>query len=207
MKAELAADGVARQGLLLPEVVELDPAAIEHLEDRRAELAELGLVLERFGAEAVLVREVPALLGNPDVGRLVRDLAADLVAIEQAVSLREALQPGVRDARLSRQRARRPAPQPGRDERAPARDGSDPAQRPVQPWPADLRQPVAGRHRTPVRPPLMARLADVDEPRPRGQLPLSAAATPALDKCRPARHIWRTFLSCRAVWPVPDPLE
>ncbi len=91
MKAELAADGVARQGLLLPAVVELDPAAIEHLEDRRAELAELGLVLERFGADAVLVREVPALLGNPDVDRLVRDLAADLVAIEQAVSLREAL--------------------------------------------------------------------------------------------------------------------
>jgi len=91
MKAELAAAGVARQGLLLPEVVELDPAAVEQLDERRTELAELGLVLERFGAEAVLVREVPALLGSPEIGRLVRDLAADLMAIEQAVSLREAL--------------------------------------------------------------------------------------------------------------------
>jgi DNA mismatch repair protein MutL len=91
MKAELSANGVARQGLLLPEVVELDPAAIERFEGRRSELAELGLVLERFGADAVLVREVPALLGNPDVGRLVRDLADDLAAIEQAVSLRDAL--------------------------------------------------------------------------------------------------------------------
>jgi DNA mismatch repair protein MutL len=73
-------------------VVELDSAAIERLEERQAELAELGLVLERFGAEAVLVRELPALLGSPDVGRLVRDLVEDLAALEQAVSLREALQ-------------------------------------------------------------------------------------------------------------------
>jgi DNA mismatch repair protein MutL len=91
MKAELAAKGVARQGLLLPEVVELDAAAIERLDERRAELAELGLVLERFGGEAVLVREVPALLGTPDVPRLVRDLAEDLAAIDQAASLRTAL--------------------------------------------------------------------------------------------------------------------
>jgi DNA mismatch repair protein MutL len=91
MKSELEANGVARQGLLLPAVVELDPAALEHLDERRAELAELGLVLERFGAEAVLVREVPALLGNADIARLVRDLAADLATIEQAVSLRAAL--------------------------------------------------------------------------------------------------------------------
>ncbi len=92
MKTELAATGVARQGLLLPVVVELDPAAVGRLDDRRAELAQLGLVLERFGAEAVLVREIPALLGNPDVARLVRDLAEDLAAIEHAVSLSSALE-------------------------------------------------------------------------------------------------------------------
>ena len=91
MKAELAAQGVARQGLLLPEVVEVDPEALERLEERRAELAELGLVLERFGGEAVLVREVPALLGTPDVPRLVRDLAEELAAIDQTASLRTAL--------------------------------------------------------------------------------------------------------------------
>ncbi len=91
MKAELAANGVARQGLLLPEVVELDPAAVEQLQERRTELAGLGLVLERFGAEAVLVRELPALLGSAEVGRLVRDLADDLAAIDQDVSLHAAL--------------------------------------------------------------------------------------------------------------------
>jgi len=91
MKAELAANGVARQGLLMPEVVELDPDAAERLHERRAELAELGLVLERFGGDAVLVRELPALLGGAEVGALVRDLAEDLTTIDQAASLRAAL--------------------------------------------------------------------------------------------------------------------
>jgi DNA mismatch repair protein MutL len=91
MKAALADRGVARQGLLLPEVVELDPAAVERLDGRRAELAELGLVLERFGGDAVLVREVPALLDGPDVHGLVRDLAEDLVTLDQTTSLRSAL--------------------------------------------------------------------------------------------------------------------
>src|SRR5215813_2548264 len=56
MKEALAAHGVARQVLLLPEVVELDPAAAARLAARGAELAEFGLVLEGFGAGAVVVR-------------------------------------------------------------------------------------------------------------------------------------------------------
>jgi DNA mismatch repair protein MutL len=92
MKAELSASGVARQALLLPEVVELDVEAVLRLHERRAELADLGLVLERFGADAVLVRELPALLGGADVGRLVRDLAEDLATLDQATSLLVALQ-------------------------------------------------------------------------------------------------------------------
>ena len=91
MKAELEANGVARQGLLLPEVVELGPAEVERLLARQHELEELGLVLEPFGSGAVLVREVPALLGATEIGRLIQDLAEDLGEIDQAQSLREAL--------------------------------------------------------------------------------------------------------------------
>jgi len=91
MKAELEANGVARQGLLLPEVVELGPAEVDRLLARQHELEELGLVLEPFGSGAVLVREVPALLGATEIGRLIQDLAEDLGEIEQAQSLREAL--------------------------------------------------------------------------------------------------------------------
>jgi DNA mismatch repair protein MutL len=92
MKAQLEDSGVARQGLLLPEVVELGPADAQCLVERRAELEDLGLVLEPFGEGAVLVREVPALLGAIEVGRLVQDLAEDLAEIDRAQSLREALE-------------------------------------------------------------------------------------------------------------------
>ncbi len=91
LKAALAAQGVARQGLLLPEVVELDEAAAERLVARAPEFTELGLTIEAFGAGAVVVREVPALLGETDVQGLVRDLADDLAQADQAESLRERL--------------------------------------------------------------------------------------------------------------------
>ncbi len=91
MKAALADTGVARQGLLLPEVVELDEAAARRLAERSGELAELGLVLESFGEGAVVVREAPAMLGEVDVPGLVRDLADELAELGQALSLRERL--------------------------------------------------------------------------------------------------------------------
>ncbi len=92
MKAALANGGVARQGLLLPEVVDLDEAAADRLAARAEELAELGLVLEKFGSGAVVVREVPALLGQSDVAGLVRDMADDLTEIGTAHSLKERLE-------------------------------------------------------------------------------------------------------------------
>jgi DNA mismatch repair protein MutL len=92
MKASLAASGVARQMLLLPEVVELDEAAARRLAARAAELAELGLVLEPFGSGAVVVREVPALLGETDVQGLVRDLADELAELGDALALKERLE-------------------------------------------------------------------------------------------------------------------
>jgi len=78
MKGELAEKGVARQMLLIPEVVELDAASAARLAERTDELAELGLVVEAFGGGALVVREVPALLGEPDVQALLRDLADEL---------------------------------------------------------------------------------------------------------------------------------
>src|SRR5262249_52845453 len=75
LKAALARTGVARQILLIPEIVELDEAAVEQLSARAEELARYGLALEPFGPGAVAVRETPALLGEIDAGALVRDLA------------------------------------------------------------------------------------------------------------------------------------
>ncbi|MBK8176498.1 MAG: DNA mismatch repair endonuclease MutL [Rhodospirillales bacterium] len=91
LKAALASGGVTRQGLLLPEVVELDSTAIGRLTARLAELAELGLILEPFGPGAVVVREVPAVLGDLDVAGLIRDLAEDLATLDEATALRDRL--------------------------------------------------------------------------------------------------------------------
>ncbi len=92
MKREIAANGVRRQILLLPEVVELDQAAAARLAARAKELAELGLVIEKFGAGAVVVREVPALLGEIDIQGLIRDLADELAELGDVLSLKEQLE-------------------------------------------------------------------------------------------------------------------
>ena len=92
MKGEMAEGGVARQALLLPEVVELDPAEAERVAAKADELAALGLMLEPFGPGAVLVRETPALLGQTDVQGLVRDIADDLSENGQALALKERLE-------------------------------------------------------------------------------------------------------------------
>jgi DNA mismatch repair protein MutL len=91
MRRAMANGGVARQALLLPEVVELDEAACDRLEARAAELAEMGLELERFGPRAMLVRATPALLGAGDTKGLVTDLADELAAFDEALSLKEKL--------------------------------------------------------------------------------------------------------------------
>lgn len=91
MRRSLEGGKVAAQALLLPEVVELDEPGCDRLEARAGELAELGLDIERFGPNAVLVRATPALLGSGDVKGLVCDLADELAAFDQALSLKEKL--------------------------------------------------------------------------------------------------------------------
>ncbi|WCT73323.1 DNA mismatch repair endonuclease MutL [Sphingomonas naphthae] len=91
MRRALDGGAVARQALLLPEVVELDEPACDRLEARIPELAEMGLELERFGPQAMLVRATPALLGQGDPKGLVTDLADELAAFDQALSLKERL--------------------------------------------------------------------------------------------------------------------
>jgi DNA mismatch repair protein MutL len=91
MRAALVGGTVAAQALLIPEVVELDEPACDRLEARAAELSEFGLDLERFGRRAMLVRATPALLGQSDPKGLVTDLADELAAFDEALSLKERL--------------------------------------------------------------------------------------------------------------------
>jgi DNA mismatch repair protein MutL len=92
MKNALADGGAKRQGLLIPEVIEMDEAAVERLCDRAPEFEELGLAIEKFGPGAVVVREVPALLGQANVTGLLRDLADDLEEFGAGLALKERLE-------------------------------------------------------------------------------------------------------------------
>jgi DNA mismatch repair protein MutL len=91
MKAALETTGVARQILLIPEVVELDAADADRLLSRSEELARFGLVLEPFGPGAVAVRETPVMLGAIDAAALVRDLAEHMAEWDEALPLERRL--------------------------------------------------------------------------------------------------------------------
>ena len=91
MKAALEKTGVARQILLIPEIVELDEADVGRLTERADELARYGLVLEAFGPGAVAVRETPSMLGEMDAGAFVRDLAEHMAEWSESLPLERRL--------------------------------------------------------------------------------------------------------------------
>ena len=91
MKATLETSGVARQILLIPEIVELDEADVERLAARAGELAKFGLVLEPFGPGAVAISETPSMLGEVDAQALVRDLAEHMAEWDEALPLERRL--------------------------------------------------------------------------------------------------------------------
>ena len=91
MKAALEKTGVARQILLIPEIVELDEADVERVLARADELARYGLAIEPFGPGAVAVRETPSLLGEIDARALVRDLAEHIAEWDEALPLERRL--------------------------------------------------------------------------------------------------------------------
>ncbi len=87
MKRQMEEAGIARQALLIPVVVELDPADAARLVERSDDLARFGLVVEGFGPGAVVVRETPAMLGEVDAEALVRDIAEHLAEWDSAAPL------------------------------------------------------------------------------------------------------------------------
>ena len=151
LKRGLERHGIARQILLIPEIVELPAEDVDRLAERAEELAELGLSLERFGPGAVAVRETPSMLGPIDAAALVRDLAEEVAEWEKAASLKDKLE------RIASTMACHGSVRAGRrlkpagDGRAPPRDRSHPQRQRMQPRPPDLHRAEARRHRAAVR--------------------------------------------------------
>ena len=91
MRAAREGGTIARQPLLMPEVIELDETDCDRIEAAAEELGGLGLEIERFGPTSVLVRSTPAALGKTDVSGLLSDLASELAELGSAFSLQEKL--------------------------------------------------------------------------------------------------------------------
>jgi DNA mismatch repair protein MutL len=91
LKAAIEKNGVARQILLIPDIVELDEADVERLLVHAKELASYGLVLESFGPGAVALRETPSLLGEMDGAGLIRDLAEHIGEWDETLPLERRL--------------------------------------------------------------------------------------------------------------------
>lgn len=97
MKTQMAAQGMRRQILLVPEIVELDEAAALLLLSRAEELAELGFVVEDFGpvqecAKSVMLREVPSMLYGADCAQMLRDMAEEMQTLGAGLALKEKLE-------------------------------------------------------------------------------------------------------------------
>lgn len=92
LRRGMTGQAVPSQGLLLPEVVELDEPACDRLEAAAEQLVALGVELERFGPAAVMVRATPAMLGPIDCRQLVTDIADDLAGYDAALGLHEKLE-------------------------------------------------------------------------------------------------------------------
>ncbi len=89
-KRQHAQSGVPSQGLLVPEIVDLDDTDSARLLSHAGTLASLGLEIEAFGAGSIAVRAIPALLsGRCEAAQLIRDLADELAERGTAQGLEE----------------------------------------------------------------------------------------------------------------------
>lgn len=92
LKQEFSQNDVASQGLLTPEIIELDPFEIEQLTDQKEHLQKHGLEIDTFGPNAVSVSSVPALLGSKiNIKKLILEIVDELSEHNTTQKLEERL--------------------------------------------------------------------------------------------------------------------
>lgn len=89
MKEAMQGKGVSTQRLLIPEIVELSPLEAEKVWQHKEALQKMGLVIDKFGDNSILVRETPALFGEVDAQGLIKNLANDLEEHGEILNIQE----------------------------------------------------------------------------------------------------------------------
>ncbi|ASL39704.1 MULTISPECIES: DNA mismatch repair endonuclease MutL [Acetobacter] len=102
LRAQFLSGHVQAQRLLVPDVVDLPRVQVELLLVRQPTLEKLGVEIEAFGGDSVLVRALPAMLRSSDAVNLLRDLADELEADENGAPDEMAALDGRLDAVIAR---------------------------------------------------------------------------------------------------------
>lgn len=89
MKRQLAENGVMKQALLIPEIVEISESQREALLSLKTQLEQLGLVIDVFGLTALQIKEIPSLLTGADAKVLLQDLADQITHMSPELTLQE----------------------------------------------------------------------------------------------------------------------
>lgn len=91
LKKRVVEGQVPSQGLLIPEIVEMDDHLRDGLLAHSEALQKFGLYIEGFGPRAISVQEVPALLIKGDIQGLIRDLADEIAELDATTELKSRL--------------------------------------------------------------------------------------------------------------------
>lgn len=91
MKHQLAQNGVQKQALLIPEILEVTEKQREILDDLKPELEKLGLTLEVFGLNSLQIKEIPSLFAGIDAKKLLQDILDLIIEMEPTAILQEKL--------------------------------------------------------------------------------------------------------------------
>ncbi len=79
------------QLLLIPEIIDLSTDEVDILLSRQEELNNFGFVLEAFGGNSIVVREIPALFSKTNISKLIQDLADTIKEFDDTILLKDKL--------------------------------------------------------------------------------------------------------------------
>jgi len=89
LKQQLEDESLSKQRLLIPEIIELNPDIMEKLLKIKENLSKLGLQIEHCTSQSIIVTEIPALLGDCNVKKLIQNIIDDIIEFEENISFKE----------------------------------------------------------------------------------------------------------------------
>lgn len=91
-KKQMQRDGIIKQGMLTPEIIELEESECIRLLEHQDTFEQVGLEIDAFGSDAIAVQAIPVLLGDkPKLKALMEKLAHEVTESGTAQGVEERL--------------------------------------------------------------------------------------------------------------------